>query len=331
MQSKKVLSIISLALCATMLTACGGVQKISFSEYWQKNADAPVSGTETLVYTVEHKEEDGLGYDYSVKYTEGTYTTVLTRTTDTETNAVTYTYKTDLQIKVTYTIGSESRTYDDWTKSEVVFQDAGHGLTPISSTKDFSNHLIANRNITSFDFLEKNLFYDCLITTTYGETNKCVVQNRELKNPQDANEGYKYEALEKTITRDGNYSYIDNEQILLALRGINGTLNRSATFESYAPLSAEMQKINVSFDSAEAGNFTFALENAASAEKEVNYYPVSMTIQSNTSRETQTLKIAKATSGDNNTYRNVILELTDPLHYNFGDLVYKLTSADFIS
>ena len=327
MQRKKIFSILSVVLCATVLTACGGDQRVTFSEYWQKNPDSLQNGTEILTYAVEHTPDDGLGYNYSVTYSDGVYTTKLTR--EIENNAAVFTYETSLTIKVTYKVGNDTLTFDDYTNSKVIMQDVGHGLSPVSSEKDMYNHLLPNKNVESInDF--KSLVSDYRITTTYGDTNKSVVQSRELKNPQDPSEGYKYAAQELSFTRDANYTYLDNDQLLFALRAVNPVLTTSATFEAYAPFSAEMQKISATFSKAETGDFEFAIEGGTKTKYEIHYYPVSMTIQANNSRETQELKIAKFVADSDNTFRNVVLEWTDPIHYSYGSLVYKLTDANFI-
>lgn len=310
MKRKTILSVTALLVCATTLSACSGANnKITFKEYWFENVGyTPNFVTETLVYDVEFEKGSGLSTNnYTVEYTNGTFETKLTL------EEGYYLYETSLTIDVTYLYGSETFTATDTTVSWVKFEDSAL-MQPISSHKEIKNHVL-NSDGSAL------AVYDYTLDTEYATDHKTgstkLVDNTTPKKD------------DKPFEIEDKYTYLDNEQLLLALRGISQTTS-SGAFSVYAPFSTVVQTINVSFGSkVEGEEFSFE-KNGTPFKNVVNYYPVSVSINAQSSGATQTAWIAATGDSSSNTYRNVMLQLKTPLSHNMGTLVYKLKSANFI-
>ncbi len=311
---KKLISALALTLSATTLVACGATnQKVTFKEYWFADANVtPSTVLEELVYEIDFEAASGLaGNEYKVHYQNGEYKTKLSLTENV------YRYETSLTVDVVYSVGSETLEKHDTMTSWIEFEKTAK-LKPIASHKEFVNHSPAN-NGTSLEtcFIK----YDYTVETTYNENGlggKCVIVNNETEKSQ-----------EKTFTVEDKYTYLDNEQLLLALRGLPQSTT-SAALSVYAPFSSTVQTLNVNFSTLAKGTeFTFE-RNGASVKEVVEYYPVNLSINAQLPGATQTVWIAKTDNAQSNKNRNVILQLETPLSYNLGLLIYKLKSAKFI-
>lgn len=314
---KKIFPAIALALCATTFTACAATnQKVTFNEYWLKDADAPpavapATVLETLEYEVKFEKASGFGDDYTVDYQNGVYTTKLSLADDE------YLYETSLSIDVTYTAGGKSETMSDSIVTWVKFKK-GANLQPIASHKELFCHSPESGGSTiETCFSEHNY----TVENTYnanGLGGKSVIVNNKTN-----------ESREQTFTVEDKYACLDNEQLLFALRGLSQSIS-SASVSVYAPFSGVVQTINISYDTLQEGKeFTFA-QNGVSNTQAINYYPISLKINAQLPGATQTVWIAQTTKTYSNTFRNVILQLETPLSYNLGSLIYTLKSATFI-
>ena len=311
---KKLISALALTLSATTLIACGAPnQKVTFKEYWFADANVtPSTVLEELVYDVEFEAASGLASnDYKVDYKNGEYKTKLTLTENV------YRYETSLTIDVIYSVGSETLEKQDTMTSWVEMEKTAK-LQPIASHKEFVSHTPANGGSSLETCFIK---YAYSVDTTYDENGlggKSVVVNNETE-----------KTLEKTFTVEDKYTCLDNEQLLLALRGLSQSTT-SAAISTYAPFSGTVQTLNVKFSSLAKGT-EFTFERGGTSVKEVvEYYPVSLSINAQLPGATQTVWIAKTDNAQSNKNRNVILQLETPLSYNLGSLIYKLTSAKFI-
>ena len=135
----------------------------------------------------------------------------------------------------------------------------------------------------------------------------------------------------QTFEIDEKYTYLDNEQLLFALRGLDQ--KSSPSFYVYAPFSNKVQTIYARFDALTTGEtFSFNTEDGKGADtlRAISYYPVTLGIDEKNSGSTQTVWLAERTNASNNEYRNVILSMKVTLAYNVGTLHYSLQSADFI-
>ena len=306
---KKILSAVALTLCTAMLSACAGIsEKVTFKEYWLEDANVtPETVLETLEYEVSFEKASGLSDTYTLDYQNGVYTTKLSLKDDV------YRYETTLAIDAIFTVGTETVTKQDSMITWVEFKKNAK-LQPIASHKEFISHSPTNGGATIDTCFMK---YDYVVDTTYNENGlegKSVVVDRAKNDMQ-----------EKTFAVEDKYTCLDNEQLLLSLRGLSQSTS-SATLSVYAPFSGIVQPIEVSFGALEEGTeFTF-LETP----KTISYYPVHIKINAQLSGEVQTVWIAQTTNAQSNTFRNVILQISTPLFYNLGSLTYKLKSANFI-
>lgn len=313
---KKLLSAIALTLCATTLIACANSNDdVMFRKYWLEDVDVtPSTVLETLEYDVAFDEDSGLNENYTVDYKNGKYTTKLTLSEGV------YCYETSLNIDVIYTAGNQTLEKHDTVVTSVKFKETAN-LQPISSHKEIICHSPSNGGST----LETCFVaYNYTVDTTYNEnglggTSVIVNNDPEADNTPQT----------QTFTVESKYTYLDNEQLLFALRGLSQSTT-SASVSVYAPFSGVVQSINLTYDSLQKGTeFTF-MKGETQIKQVINYYPVSMKINTQLSGTTQTVWIAEMTNAKSNAFRNVILQLKTPLSYNLGSLIYTLKSANFI-
>lgn len=324
MKRKTILSVISLLLGASLLTACAGDQTVQFNAYWNYAVElTPNNETEKLEYEISFEEGSGFIDDYTVRYGKGSYTTELT--TETVEGVTTYLYKTELTIPVTYCYDTETVTFTDTTSAWVKFEKASSGLRPTVSHKEISNHTPLNGNVTKIDDCYKE--YNYTVDTVYDKGYSGTSTITEIA----ANPANNVETPD-TFEFDDKYTYLDNEQLIFALRGINSTLTSSPTFYVYAPFSKAVQKVKATFSSSSTPLLgTFTADGEEVDKGSISYNEVSLEIQANNSGSPWTLYIAKTTDAQKNKYRNVILQFEVPVSYSLGTLTYKLTSAQFTS
>ncbi len=317
MQAKKLTLFLAALLGATSLAACtDGDKKIDFNNYWQYNSlTTGETVNETLTYKVAFEKGAGIAAaGYSLNYDEGSYVTTL----ETAANRTSYVYKTVLEIPVTYEYEGESATFEDKITTEVTFLNASNGLRPISSTKTVVCHTPTSAASGSLESCFNA--YDYTVVNTYAE--------------DDTKKGsatVTYKDTERTQTSSfdfgkGDYSYIDNEQLLLALRAVSTTTS-TGKIEFYNPFLKTSQRANFSFKEAKTGEFLHTVNDAPLSSKEISYRAVSLTLDSKNPGGTQTAWIATTETTDKNTHRNVMLYLETPLSYSLGVLKYTLDSV----
>ena len=317
MKMKKIAPVLALALCLSVFSGCTGDQRVTFNSYWQQNSLTAEPTSETLVYDVTFEKGSGLdaiGYDLS--YSGGQYKTVLT--SETQGDKTVYTYKTELTITATYTLGSTSESLTDSVKSEIRFYGAEEALRPISSKKEIVSHSPASGG----SILETSDCYQSFeytVSTAYatdGKSGTSVITEKD-KTPVSKD----FEIDEK------HYRYLDNEELLFALRGLSSSVS-TAKVLAYSPFAGSVQTVSLSFAEEESASFTF-LKNGAESTQTITYRPVSVVLSEKNPGATQTAWIAKTVNNQNNTHRNVMLKLQTPLSYSLGTLVYTLNSATY--
>ena len=309
-------SIVCALLCASTLSACGGIDyTVPLTDYWYSHyATTPKTVHETLTYKVTYEASSSMSkQNWSVSYNEGTYTTVLTRNNENGT----YVYTTDLQISGTFTYGAESsHDFTDHVTSTVVFNDKSKA--PISSVKEIVSTSPVNTPSAELYYSETHN----KVETTYTEDlskGTCVVT--DVKNNTNTT---------TTFEIDDKYTYLDNEQLLFALRGLNQ--KTSPSFYVYAPFSRKVQTVQASFDTLQSEE-TFSFDtgnNDADERKAIPFYPITLGIDDKNSGAPQTIWLAAISNAQANKYRNVILQMRVTLAYNVGTLTYSLQTADFI-
>ena len=328
MKTKKITLLASTLLGVTLLSSCGAASTVTFSPNWCPDVTNEHSSEgETLTYEVTFKADATTDVDNTrtVVYGTGEYVTTLTPTASgTETR---YVYTTSLTIPVTYTYhgadGNVEDTFEDEITSEVVFRSTTKGLKPVSSKKTIISHTPSYSPATSLDTCYKKYWYE--LVTSYddnAENGTCVLTDR-LGNIYGAENGTR----STSFSMDKGYTYVDNEQLLFAIRCL--PLNSSAVLTSYNDSAKSVEKVNVNLSSVEEDEFTFS-KNGNPYTKKLTYVPVS--ISRNTGNHntgaTHRLWIAQKTEGLNEN-RNVMLKMEVPVSYSIGTLVYTLKSANF--
>lgn len=312
----------TLLLSATCLTSCmGTAQKVSFSDYWKKDStSAKTDFTETLEYDVKY-ESNNISTPYTLDYTNGKYKTELVASVEADGRKI-YTYKTELSITAVYTFNGEIVEFDDKTLTEVKFEQ-GSSLRPISSRKEIVSHSPSESisSVIPTEISDCYKQYDYTIETVYsgnGAGNCTVTKNGD--NPFVTQDDFELD-IEKL-------SYLDNEQLLFALRGLKAVASTSSTFMVYSPFTKNGQKIQAVWSTKAGTQFNY-LRNGTAVKETIEYFPVNISIDSKNPGATQTAWYAATTDPQNNTYRNVMLRLEVPISYNLGTLVYQLSSANF--
>ena len=322
MKKKTILSALATLTSALLLASCTNVNyRVTFSDNWNTDTtDSTPRITETLKYNVSFKKSSGAdAVNYKLNYSNGTYTATLSPIA-LQDGTTGYQYETSLTIDATFTLGETSETKTDVMTSTVIFKNSGSSLQPISSLKTMTCH--SPTNLENAGKLEDcYLAYNYKIETSY-ESNlskgKTVITNLAAMENNVSTREFDIE--------DDKYTYLDNEQLLLALRGVSPSLNSAPVFLVYAPFTAAVQSIKATFNTTtSATSFTFN-KNGQAYTGDISYREVNVSIDSKTPGATQTLWIAdKATDPQSNQNRNIILKMETPISYNLGTLTYELT------
>ncbi len=330
---KKLLIATSLVMAVglTALTGCSSAVSTSFSANWYKNTSLStnISGTdETLVYKVEYDGSEKTNGAYTLNYENGVYTTRFTNTTYTWSDGSVenvYSYTTSFSVDITYTVNGESATYTDSVTSNVIFRACDKSLTPIKSEKTVSSHSPAKNSPESLE--EAVAYYNYTFVTQYDKE----VGSANLTYTKLAGDTSSLKDNSKDFAIADDYSYLDNEQLLLAIRGMDMGSSASETVLCLNASTKAVQAINVSNSAVSEGEFKFNLDGVDMPENghKLTYNEVSVAINSVQSGTAQTCYFAERTSAENNVYRNVMLYMSAPLPYSLGSLTYTLTDADF--
>ena len=282
-----------------------------------------LSGTETAVYDVSF--ESGENSSYSVAYPGGgTYTARLSSVDGK------YLYETELQIAVQYTFAGEtSDTFNDFVQSSVTFESTQKGLRPIRSEKKCATHVPLSSSPSSL--AGENACYAAYFTrvTTDYSANSCTTEYFTDETFEHAHETYKTQT--RSFEPDDKFSLIDNEELYLAVRGVDGSAANTVCV--YNTSAGKMQKVQISQSAKEAADFDFTIvgrDSESTTHKGVSYVPFTLSISDTNPGSSQKLWVAATTDIANNEYRNVILRIETPLSFNLGTLIYKLKSVDFL-
>ncbi len=317
MKTKKLVLAIAAVLGATTLAACtDNNQKILFNDYWQKNWVTEETVDETLTYDVKFEKGGGVdtvNYDFS--YGTGSYITHL------QSNAQGYEYTTTLTLPVSYQFNGATETFTDIVTTKVTFRRSDEGLEPIASEKKIDSHTPLNLKAKKIE--DCYAHYKYAVTTAYENgAGKSTVEYDKTKDIE------KRQVPSKFNYNSGKYSYLDNEQAILALRAIPNDIS-SGSFNVYNPAEKKMERAKFSFSAATGIEFHHTVNGAPLTQKNINYRPVTLSLDAKDAGPSQTAWIATtAEDTTKNVNRNVLLRLEDPLAYSFGKLIYTLVSAE---
>ncbi len=312
----------------TLLSACSGGTPLSFTANWYRNTALGGSVNDTLeelTYEVSFTPAEN-DSSFSVEYDTGTYTTRLINANIALSDGSTkegYIYTTELTISGRYRLGSEvSEDFSDRVSSSVSFLPVTDGLKPVKSEKE----VLSTSPIVSLPETLEGAFetyhytydvsYDAALTTA---TAVYTDLNAETPAP---------ETREYAI--DGTTTYLDNEQILFALRGLS--LSSVATFRTVNSVMGIVTEVSTGTSTTgptslkESVDFTM---DGTAVKTEIDAVQVPIIYQSTPSGQQQDLVYAATTDTNNNTYRNVLLRMEVPVLQSLGTLVYRLKEAAF--
>lgn len=312
----------------TLLSACSGGTPLSFTANWYRNTALGGSVNDTLeelTYEVSFTPAEN-DSSFSVEYDTGTYTTRLINANIALSDGSTkegYIYATELTISGRYRLGSEvSEDFSDRVSSSVSFLPVTDGLKPVKSEKEvLSTSPIVSLPETLEGAIETYHYtyavsYDAALTTA---TAVYTDLNAETPAP---------ETREYAI--DGTTTYLDNEQILFALRGLS--LSSVATFRTVNSVMGIVTEVSTGTSTTgptslkESVDFTM---DGTAVKTEIDAVQVPIIYQSTPSGQQQDLVYAATTDTNNNTYRNVLLRMEVPVLQSLGTLVYRLKEAAF--
>lgn len=325
---KSHLACIALAAPALLLAGCtSGVSRLTLSANWYANSDTTVgiSGTyEELQYSVTFEAKDASPSDQlSVSYEPGVYTSKLVNSTVETAEGVMpcYYLSTRLEITGRYTLnGVTGEDFTDVVTSEAWFLDVTTELRPVKSVKNVLTHSAVSASPSTLE--DGIMVYEYTYTTNYNADCSQATVVIDYTKPDNATK------VEKTIDLSGNGSYLDNETILFAMRGVS--TSAACSFRTINPVTQAQSGIGMSaVPTAESKTYTFSV-NGTSAERTLNAYSFSLGYSgSNPGQPQELVYAAKVTDGNANTYRNVLLEMRVPVLQSLGTLVYRLTDAQF--
>lgn len=312
----------------TLLSACSGGTPLSFTANWYRNTALGGSVNDTLeelTYEVSFTPAEN-DSSFSVEYDTGSYTTRLINANIALSDGTTkegYIYTTELTISGRYRLGSEvSEDFSDRVSSSVSFLPVTDGLKPVKSEKEvLSTSPIVSLPETLEGAIETyhytyDVSYDAALTTA---TAVYTDLNAETPAP---------ETREYAI--DGTTTYLDNEQILFALRGLS--LSSVATFRTVNSVMGIVTEVSTGTSTTgptslkESVDFTM---DGTAVKTEIDAVQVPIIYQSTPSGQQQDLVYAATTDTNNNTYRNVLLRMEVPVLQSLGTLVYRLKEAAF--
>lgn len=328
MKAKKLLSVLALALAATTLTACGD-KSVTFGQYWFTNSVTKEEAFyEKAEYTVSSKSYNSSYCNYTVDYS-GSFTTTLEYLAKENT----YSFATELAVKTTFKLGNETQTYDDYMQSTVTFKAPEASLRPVKSTKKMNCHVPLSGNFEKVENCFAVVDYDYTINYA-AEKNEGTIKSD--KYDMISNDGKKSSSvLEDTFEFIKNYTYIDNEQLLVALRAFAAD-STGGTLSSYSAFAENTQKVKITFSDTEdkgTESFNYTLVYADGTENTTPKNILCRTAKINLDQKnpgvTHTVKLAKSKNTSQNDYRNLILTITTPLSYSMGEIYYKLNKVSY--
>lgn len=321
-----------------LLTACGGggPATLPLEPNWFADASRTVIDNtyEKLEYSV--KFQGSKPGDYSVAYDEGTYTTELKAETyefDDHSSKTVYSYSTELQISGHFTYqGVVGETFNDFIRSEVIFHETGlNKFCPIRSTKTIHS---TNPVVNPTEEVTSELFY-VTRTVEYSTMKSSKLEEAPLTGAtvtatvhatKEGEEDKTSDPLEVKIERDD--SYLDNEQILFALRGLNMASASSIRFGTNNPQTDEIVTVKFTGSPSEDPlDLVFTIDGDPRPEGSIKAYKVQFGYDLAYSGMPRTAWYAAKTEG--NPYRNVLLRLDDELPNGYGTLRYTLVAAAF--
>ena len=334
---KKFIAACALMLSTLAFTACGASnQKLTFDPNWRSNvlSETPAGTKETLTYEVKFEDHNTFLHKeyFTVAYclTPGSYVTTLEYEGDD-----TYKYVTELSVPVQYKLVSDeaqTKTFTDYIKTETVFKKASDYLRPISSKKTAHCYSPNDYDATLMEHAYTEYHYEFF--TEYTDSlseNKLTRTDFSEKRTLLPKNSYE-SAVSKTWfdVDQSKYTYLDNDQLLFALRGLSNTaIATSKTVNVYNASLLAMETVTTTPSESQKTAFTLSIDGGESKSYTIENTPITIKTGNKNAGISQTLYYAKTTSNTDNKYRNVLLKMVVPMHYGLGTLTHTLQKAEF--
>ncbi len=305
-----------------LLAGCGGPLTLSFAPNWfYNNTIESLGGTnERLEYEVTFTPSGIEGT--SVSYDKGTYVTTLSAESvaQGEKTVLAYRYHTEFKISGKYTNGElESDIFEDSMVSTVWFTKAEDGLRPIKSEKTVHSTVPFTEN-GSNDWVSA---YEFSYTFAYDEGLQNADYTLDIAAPASQK---KQES--GTIELDFGETFIDNEEIVMALRGLSLSASTAAIpFVTIDPQTRQTVKVGYSVEAQNVAIPAFTC-NGELIEGNMDAVQVSCAYSTTNPGPTRRFLYAARTESSKK-YRSVLLRFENPVMYSLGTMTYTLKSATF--
>lgn len=311
-------------------SACAvGAGGLTFTANWYANTDNPnlSNAEEFLEYDVSFEQENA-DASFRVNYENGVYTTDLREenipSAFAEGSPLGYHYKTELKLDGKFFLGDAATDpFTDTVVSDVYFLTIGDALRPVHSEK----RVVCHAPVAGMKNVEDSfLLYDYTLTTDYSpELNRATVvykQNLPAENGEPKTET-------KELKLKGGGTFLDNEQILFALRGLN--IEDSFSFRTINPVDRKAATVTVSDIVSAETAYTYQIGDAEKKEYSLTAAKVTLSYTGTYRGREQTLLYAKQANSASNLHRNVLLRMEVPVLDQLGTLVYTLKKANFMN
>lgn len=342
MKKKRLFALLACAPLAVLCACGGGVRTLALSANWYKGAMQKqlLDIDERLEYTT-HFTSEVEGNGYRASYEDGSYVTELK--TDELDGQKVYVLKTYFTVSGKFLLAEhESEPFTDHTYSEVYFlgvNDLVSPLRPIKSYKHISSHApVVNPTeedlFNAYHYEYAFTYSETLETAQYTFTTLPALEGDFTPRPAENDA----EPSVYDIKLTGSGTYLDNEQIFFALRGLD--LKEAVSFRSVDPQTRQCTALtfpevptsrdldaasdSVSFDILDReGNVAETVGGTIRANV------VSLAYSAAQPGPTRTLTYAALTQENNNKYRNVLLKIDNPVAQSLGYMTYSLKRALF--
>ena len=314
-----------------LLSACSSVSPLTINANWYHDTTTRgiLPGTyERLEYDVSFKQGDT---DLKASYQNGTYAVELKGETGFfyGENLALYHLHTEFSADVSFSMDGKGSTdtFTDSVVTDVWFRDVNGGLAPVKSTRTVISTTPLSDHPENLNKDVAYRIYEYSTTTEYDAAlEEAKLTYDEVRPEPEARDS------EKKIDIGGKGTYLDNEEIAFALRGLD--MSSAFTFRTINPVKRVVEKIGADATPEEVSqpvNFTLAKvgssEEPEVINKSIDAFSVGVEYKGANPGYTQTLVYARKTNASNNQYRNFLLEMRVPLLNGIGTLTYTLKSA----
>ncbi len=339
MKKRVIAAILTAGLSATLLlTSCTqGNQQLQFNPNWHQDTSSSnelYDGIdETLTYDISFSASEGLNSGkYDVNYCvdasgaplPGSY---VLKTTGND--ATGYELRATATIPVLYTYDEATVWHEEKMESVVRFGKTGTKLNPSYSFSSINSYAPSWNTPTKLEecFVE----YDYTLEITYANESAGIEQTVSVCDNVGTFLGEV--KTDDTIRFDidrSTYTYLDNEQIFFALRGLNNsTMAGTSYFNSYN--LAKKNVVNYAVTAKEQGSTKdfkdTTINEVPIGDVAVDYNAVTLTLNEKNRGAGYELWYAKTTSANSNAYRNVLLKIKQDANLAMGHFNYTLKSA----